>query len=172
MMRRTKVLVTGGAGYIGSVLVPALLSEGYAVTVYDSLSFRQCSLLDCCADTGFDFVKGDICDTSTLGGLIAKHDVVLPLAAIVGAPACKANPTLTGMVMDSAIRLITITGLGGMGKTHLALGVAWQVAAGHFRDGVTFVPLAAEGTGEQVVAALAQALHLPLSTVKRSGKCW
>lgn len=105
-MRRTKVLVTGGAGYIGSVLVPALLSEGYAVTVYDSLSFRQCSLLDCCADTGFDFVKGDICDTSTLGGLIAKHDVVLPLAAIVGAPACKANPTLTRMVNNEAQRRI------------------------------------------------------------------
>ncbi|MBP2678245.1 MAG: epimerase/dehydratase [Deltaproteobacteria bacterium] len=105
-MSRTKVLVTGGAGYIGSVLVPALLSEGYAVTVFDSLSFRQCSLLDCCADPDFDFVKGDICDTAALGGLIAKHDVVLPLAAIVGAPACRINPTLSKMVNSEAQRRI------------------------------------------------------------------
>jgi nucleoside-diphosphate-sugar epimerase len=105
-MSRTKVLVTGGAGYIGSVLVPALLSEGYAVTVFDSLSFRQCSLLDCCADPDFDFVKGDICDTAALGGLISKHDVVLPLAAIVGAPACRINPTLSKMVNSEAQRRI------------------------------------------------------------------
>jgi nucleoside-diphosphate-sugar epimerase len=105
-MSKARVLVTGGAGYIGSVLVPALLSEGHAVTVFDSLSFRQSSLLDCCADPGFDFVKGDICDTAALGGLIAKHDVVLPLAAIVGAPACRINPTLAKMVNFEAQRRI------------------------------------------------------------------
>jgi len=105
-MSGAKVLVTGGAGYIGSVLVPALLSEGHAVTVFDSLSFRQYSLLDCCADPDFDFVKGDICDTAALAGLIAKHDVVLPLAAIVGAPACRINPTLAKMVNFKAQREI------------------------------------------------------------------
>ena len=105
-MSKAKVLVTGGAGYIGSVLVPALLSEGHAVTVFDSLSFRQYSLLDCCADPDFDFVKGDICDTAALEELIAKHDVVLPLAAIVGAPACRINPTLAKMVNFKAQREI------------------------------------------------------------------
>lgn len=101
-MSKGKVLVTGGAGYIGSVLVPALLAEGYSVTVYDSLTFRQTSLLDCCANPAFDFVKGDICDTAKVAALVPKFDVVLPLAAIVGAPACKINPTLTTMVNRTA----------------------------------------------------------------------
>ena len=93
-----KIVVTGGAGYIGSILVPVLLKKVYRVTVLDSLIFNQPSLLDCCADPNFDFVKGDICDHELVNGLLSKADIVIPLAAIVGAPACKRNPSLTRLV--------------------------------------------------------------------------
>lgn len=103
---KEKILVTGGAGYIGSVLVPTLLSKGYAVTVLDALTFNQNSLLDCCANPDFNFVKGDICDEGLVSSLIPKFDTIIPLAAIVGAPACKINPALTKMVNNSAAKKI------------------------------------------------------------------
>lgn len=106
-MRKEKILVTGGAGYIGSILVPTLLSQDYKVTVLDSLQFGQTSLLECCSNPHFDFIKGDICDESMISGLLPKHDIVIPLAAIVGAPACKMNPSLTKMVnFDAAMMMI------------------------------------------------------------------
>ncbi|MBI1920687.1 MAG: NAD(P)-dependent oxidoreductase [Geobacter sp.] len=105
-MSAEKILVTGGAGYIGSILVPALLQKGYEVTVLDSFMYRQVSLLDCCANPGFTFVKGDICDEALIASLIPKFDVILPLAAIVGAPACKVNPPLTRLVNNTAQKAI------------------------------------------------------------------
>ena len=93
-----KILVTGGAGYIGSILVPILLKKGYKITVLDSLIFNQSTLLDCCADPNFEFIQGDICDHSLVNGLLVGFDIVIPLAAIVGAPACKRNPSLTRLV--------------------------------------------------------------------------
>ena len=91
-MKKESILVTGGAGYIGSILVPKLLSEGYKVTVFDLLIYDQAPLLDYCADSNFDFIRGDICDTKLINSLIPRFDVILPLAAIVGVPACKLNP--------------------------------------------------------------------------------
>ena len=101
-MKKENILVTGGAGYIGSILVPALLKEGYKVTILDSLMFGQYPLLDCCANPDFEFIKGDICDDNLMSSLVPKFDVVLPLAAIVGAPACKINPSLTKLVNHDA----------------------------------------------------------------------
>jgi len=102
-MPNQKILVTGGAGYIGSILVPELLAQGYNVTVLDSLMHGQFSLLDCCANPNFDFIKGDICDESLMSGLISGFDIIIPLAAIVGAPACKINPTVTQLVNHDAL---------------------------------------------------------------------
>ena len=99
---KEKILVTGGAGYIGSILVPTLLAKDYSVTVLDSLLFNQASLLDCCVNPNFDFIKGDICDETLISSLIPKFDIVIPLAAIVGAPACKINPTVTRLVNYNA----------------------------------------------------------------------
>lgn len=101
-MTKENVLVTGGAGYIGSVLVPALLGKGYQVTVLDNLRYNQCSLLECCANPDFNFVKGDICDDTLMASLLPKFDIIIPLAAIVGAPACNINPTSAWMVNHDA----------------------------------------------------------------------
>ncbi len=92
------ILVTGGAGYIGSTLVPVLLNQGYKVTIIDSLIFNQSSLLDCCADPNFEFIRADICDHDLVNGILFEYDIVIPLAAIVGAPACERNPSLTRLV--------------------------------------------------------------------------
>ncbi len=97
-----KILITGGAGYIGSILTPFLLGKGYSVTVLDNLIFGQAPLLDCCIYPGFDFIKGDICDDELIRALVPQFDIIIPLAAIVGAPACKLNPTLTRLVNHDA----------------------------------------------------------------------
>ena len=83
-----RVLVTGGAGYIGSVLTRYLLEAGYGVTVLDSFMFRQTSLLDVVAHDALEVVRGDCRDEGLLKGLLAKADAVIPLAALVGGPLC------------------------------------------------------------------------------------
>ncbi len=93
-----KILVTGGSGYIGSILVPELLARGFEVVVLDNLVYDQNSLLDCCANKNFNFIKGDICDHSLVNSLLSEFDVIIPLAAIVGVPACNINPTLSKLV--------------------------------------------------------------------------
>jgi len=106
-MGKINVLVTGGAGYLGSMLVPELLRMGFKVTVLDALIHGQYSLLECCSDSNFDFVKGDICDQELFASLLIKADIIIPLAAIVGAPACKINPTLTHLVnYDAQMKMI------------------------------------------------------------------
>ena len=100
--KKEKILITGGSGYIGSTLTNKLLDLNYQVTVLDNLLFNQTSLLDCSSKNNFDFIKGDICDHSLINNLINKHDIVIPLAAIVGAPACKRNPELSKLVNDVA----------------------------------------------------------------------
>src|SRR5512139_704903 len=102
----TKVLVTGGAGYLGAVLVPRLLEAGYEVCVLDSFLYGQASLLDCCAHPGFSVVRGDARDEATLKAAMAGADCLIPLAAIVGAPACQMDATAARTVNLDAIRLL------------------------------------------------------------------
>ncbi|MDA1128314.1 MAG: NAD(P)-dependent oxidoreductase [Chloroflexi bacterium] len=101
-----KVLVTGGAGYLGSILCGRLLQEGYQVTVLDNLMYGQSGLYHLCNDPGFDFVRGDVRDQTTVGGLVAKADVIIPLAAVVGAPACDRDPWLAQSVNLEAVNMI------------------------------------------------------------------
>jgi nucleoside-diphosphate-sugar epimerase len=82
------ILVTGGAGYIGSVLVPALLAKGHSVTVLDAFMFRQNSLMDCCASEQFSLLRGDCRDEDLLRKALTGADLIIPLAALVGAPLC------------------------------------------------------------------------------------
>lgn len=90
-----KVLITGGAGYLGSNLTRHLLEAGYTVTVLDNLMYDQVTLLHLFSNPKFQFELGDVRDKKLLQDLVGLNDVIIPLAAIVGMPACKANPELT-----------------------------------------------------------------------------
>lgn len=88
------ILVTGGAGYVGSVLVPMLLQRGYGVRVLDNLMYDGKALLPCFAFRDFEFVKGDVRKIEDVRSALDDMDAIIHLAAIVGFPACKKNPQL------------------------------------------------------------------------------
>lgn len=100
------VLVTGGAGYLGSVLCEHLLNAGCKVTVIDNLMYRQPSLFHLCSRPGFDFVFGDARDEGLMRRFVRTADALIPLAAIVGAPACDCDPWLATSVNLEAVRLL------------------------------------------------------------------
>lgn len=101
-----KILITGGAGYIGSVLTPHLLAEGHDVTVLDNFMFGQNSLAECCKYDGFQVVRGDCRDEAIVKPLLAKADAVIPLAALVGAPMCKADTIAARTINQEAVEMI------------------------------------------------------------------
>jgi nucleoside-diphosphate-sugar epimerase len=102
----THVVVTGGAGYLGSVLCERLLDVGIRVTAIDCLMYQQKSLFHLCANPDFDFVCGDVRDEALMRRYVKQADVIIPLAAIVGAPGCDRDPSLARSVNLEAIRLI------------------------------------------------------------------
>jgi nucleoside-diphosphate-sugar epimerase len=101
-----KILVTGGAGYIGSILVPMLLQKGHEVTVLDNFLYQQTSLLDCCSYKTFNIVRGDVRDERILKDLVPKFDVLLPLACLTGAPLCAREPITAKLVNFDAVKMI------------------------------------------------------------------
>ena len=127
-----RILVTGGAGYIGSVLVPLLLQNGHAVTVVDNFMYRQTSLNHVCDQKRFSVVRGDCRDMRLMKPLLKQTDFFIPLAAIVGAPACDKDAAAAITTNYESIRdtvselskqqgvLVPITnsgyGIGGQGE--------------------------------------------------------
>jgi nucleoside-diphosphate-sugar epimerase len=101
-----KILITGGAGYLGSVLTPTLLALGHQVTVLDRFLFRQSSLLDCCQFERFEVVSGDCRDRGLVKRFLGKTDLVIPLAALVGAPLCKLDPVAAQTTNLEAIEML------------------------------------------------------------------
>lgn len=85
------ILITGGAGYIGSVLSKFLLEQGYFVTVLDNLRYGQNSLLDCCSYQNFQILRGDVRNESVLSSALKNQNFIIHLAALVGAPICEKN---------------------------------------------------------------------------------
>ena len=103
----SNILVTGGAGYIGSTLVPDLLSKKHKVTVIDNFMYDQTSLATSIRDRNFEIIFGDVRDESLMKKLVSKSDIIIPLAAIVGAPACDKDPvTAQSINKDSILWLL------------------------------------------------------------------
>jgi nucleoside-diphosphate-sugar epimerase len=101
-----RILITGGAGYLGSVLTPALLGQGHEVTVLDNFMFRQNSLTECCHYTTFKVERGDCRDEGLMKKLVPKADVIIPLAALVGAPLCDRDPLAAQSTNFDAVAML------------------------------------------------------------------
>ncbi len=101
-----RVLITGGAGYIGSVLSEVLLANGYQVTAVDNLSYGQHGPFHLCSHRNFEFVFGDARDECLFKALIPKADILIPLAAVVGAPGCARDPFLARTVNLESIQFL------------------------------------------------------------------
>ncbi len=102
--KKLKALITGGAGYIGSVMTEEFLKRGYAVTVLDDFRYCRTSLLHLCGHAGLEAVRGDVRDPAVLRPLVAAADVIVPLAAVVGAPACDLHPLDAESINVGAVR--------------------------------------------------------------------
>ena len=100
------ILVTGGAGYLGSTMVPDLLNAGHKVTVLDNFLFKQASLNHVCNNPNFSVVRGDVRSEGTIAPLIKKADIIIPLAALVGAPLCNIDPVGATTINHGAITLM------------------------------------------------------------------
>ncbi|CAK0769412.1 GDP-D-glycero-alpha-D-manno-heptose dehydrogenase [Gammaproteobacteria bacterium] len=100
------ILVTGGAGYLGSTLVPELLNHGHKVTVLDNFMYGQNSLAHVCHHADFSVVRGDIRLEQTMLPLMKKADIIIPLAAYVGAPLCSKDPVGASSVNHDAIMMM------------------------------------------------------------------
>jgi len=100
------ILVTGAAGYLGSVMVPELLAQGHKIVALDNFMYNQISLLDCCYNKKLTVVRGDVRDKLLISELLKKVDAVIPLACLTGAPACSAAPITASEVNLNAIELL------------------------------------------------------------------
>jgi nucleoside-diphosphate-sugar epimerase len=101
-----KILVTGGAGYLGSILVPELLKRGHEVVVIDNLMYNQSSLLDCCHDPKLKIMRGDARDKQLVAAQMKSADVIIPLACLTGAPLCKKDAIAAQSVIVDAVKMI------------------------------------------------------------------
>ncbi len=100
------ILVTGGAGYLGSVLVPQLLQSGHGITVIDNFMYGQASLLDCCFEPKLRIVRGDARDKRLISEHVKKAEVILPLACLTGAPICEKDPVGARTVNLEAVQML------------------------------------------------------------------
>ena len=107
--KKIRVLVTGGAGYVGCTLTAKLLEEGCNVVVYDNLMSGGRGILPFFANQGFEFIKGDVRDKQSLAQAVRGADYIIHLAAIVGYPACKRDPRLAEEVnIDGTMNLLAV----------------------------------------------------------------
>jgi nucleoside-diphosphate-sugar epimerase len=166
-----RVLITGGAGYLGSVLCEHLLAAGHDVTVLDALHHGVPSLLHLVGRQGFEFVRGDARDEATLARLVKSADAIVPLAAVVGAPACDRDPWLAKSTNFDAIELL----LGLRSPAQLVVypttnsGYGTQSGDVYCTEDTPLEPISLYGRtkvdAEQAVLASPNAITLRLATV-------
>lgn len=101
-----KILVTGGAGYIGSILVPLLLQKGHAVNVIDNFMYGQTSLLDYCYHPSLEIIRGDVRNENLLQEQLRTVDAILPLACLTGAPLCDRDPVGAQQINHDAVHFL------------------------------------------------------------------
>lgn len=101
-----KILITGAAGYLGSIMVPKLLSEGHEVVAIDNFMYNQSSLMDCCHDSKLRVIRGDARDRHLIEREIRKVDAIFPLACLTGAPLCAKDPVAAETINLGAVKLI------------------------------------------------------------------
>ena len=101
-----KILITGGSGYLGSVITEKLLNKNYEVTILDNLMYNQTSSITFTHNPNFNFIYGDVRDKSLLKSLVNTFDVIIPLAAIVGFPACDRDKDLATAINYEHVRYI------------------------------------------------------------------
>lgn len=165
------ILVTGGAGYIGSVMVPELLKLGHKVTVLDNFMFGQNALHDCCVDSNFDVVRGDARDETILAPLLKKADIIFPLAALVGAPLCDRDKVAAVTTNRDAIASIVKLAAKGqriiMPITNSGYGIGQ--AGIHCTEETPLNPITLYGRtkveAEKMIMARGNAISLRLATV-------
>lgn len=166
-----RILVTGAAGYLGSVLVGRLLAGGFAVRAVDSLIYGQTSLLQYCGQTGFEFVRGDARDEGLLQQSLTDVDAIVPLAALVGAPVCSRDPWAAHGVNLEAIAMLAHL----RSPSQLIVFPNTNSGYGHTADGAVCTeesPLApvslyaqTKCEAEQVVLAAENSLSLRMATM-------
>lgn len=106
MDKQKRVLITGGAGYLGSVITSYLLERGFSVTCLDDLRYSQNSIFIYASNSNFNFIYGDVRNKDLLKKVVPNFDIIIPLAAIVGMPACNAKQLDAISINYEAIVLI------------------------------------------------------------------
>ena len=106
MADNLNIFITGGAGYLGSILVPTLIQDGHTVTVLDNFLYEQNSLGHVCSSRKFDLIRGDARDERLVDEHLKSADVVIPLAALVGAPLCDKDPIGAKTLNRDAVKIL------------------------------------------------------------------
>ena len=101
-----KILVTGGAGYLGSILVPELLKKGFEVIVIDNFMYNQIPLLDCCCDDKLSIIRGDVRDKKLISEYMKEADFIIPLACLTGAPLCARDQVGAQTINFDAVKML------------------------------------------------------------------
>lgn len=173
-----KILVTGGCGYIGSMLTPSLLNCGHKVTVLDSFRYKQTPHLDSCSNSNFDIIVGDCRDKEIMAPLIKNHDAVIHLAAIVGVDACKLSLFDAKTINVDATKLI----VNNLSKDQLIIFLCTNSGYGIGQEGIYCTeesplrPLSVYGKtkveAEQIVMERENSISFRLATVFGSSPCF
>ncbi len=167
---KQKVLVTGAAGYIGSVLCERLLDAGHQVVGVDNLMYGQTSLFHLAANPGFQFVQADVMVMDTMRPLYAKADVIIPLAAIVGAAAVDRIPHIAHdthvMAIRAMVNCLSSEQVVIYPNTNSGYGIGGEDVC---TEETPMLPISQYGSqkleGEEVVMEHPKAISLRLATV-------